>query len=76
MRELTVYGPRDTFREAGLAGLVKDSVVWFDFIKTRNITVHTYDEEEIEKVLACLDTFSKALEDFLKNIGVPNDSIV
>lgn len=74
--DVTVYGPRDTFREAGLAGLIKDPAPWFDFIKTRNVTVHTYDEEEIQKVLSCLDSFSKELTDFLHNIGAINDPAV
>lgn len=70
-RGVIVQSPRETFREAAINGFIEDPTPWFDFIKIRNITVHTYDEEEIATVLSCLETFSQALSAFLKKIGAP-----
>lgn len=73
---ISVQSPRETFREAALNNMIKDPNAWFDFIKVRNITLNTYDEEEIAQVLSVLDPFSKALQDFLKHIGIACDSTI
>jgi nucleotidyltransferase substrate binding protein (TIGR01987 family) len=75
-RGITIQSPRSTFREAGLEGLINNPETWMEFIKIRNITVHTYDEEEVQMVLSCLNDFSNELGLFLKNIGVPYAAIV
>ncbi len=61
--------PREAFRMAGLEGFIKDPELWFDFLKKRNLTVHTYEEEEAREVISVFSDFSKELHDFLKNIG-------
>ena len=73
---IVVQSPRATFREAALNELIRNPEIWFDFIKVRNITVHTYDEEEIAAVLACLPLFSKELTFFIEQIGGFRDSAV
>lgn len=67
------YTPREIFREAAASGLISDPTIWFEFIKMRNITMHTYNEQNIEQIILIFDDFSKAVQDLLKNIGKLND---
>lgn len=61
--------PREAFRMAALEGFIDDPEIWFDFLKKRNLTVHTYEEEEVEAVLGVFEQFSSEVKNFLKNIG-------
>lgn len=61
--------PKEAFRMAALEGFIKDPELWFDFLKKRNLTVHTYEEEEAREVIGVFSNFSKELQAFLKNIG-------
>jgi nucleotidyltransferase substrate binding protein (TIGR01987 family) len=70
VRGIIVNSPKETFRIAAIEGLIVDSETWFDFIKKRNITTHTYEEKEIEAVLSVLPIFSAKSKEFLKHIGV------
>lgn len=64
--------PRETFRMAALEGFIDDPEIWFDFIKKRNLTVHTYNQNYAEEVLEIFPTFSKEIKLFLSNIGAYN----
>ncbi len=61
--------PKETFRMAALEGFIRDPEIWFTFLMMRNLTVHTYEEDEAEKVVAILPDFSEEVHAFLKNIG-------
>jgi nucleotidyltransferase substrate binding protein (TIGR01987 family) len=65
-----VNSPRETFRIAALEGFITDSEIWFDFLKKRNMTVHTYNQNEAEEVLSICTVFSSETKVFLSNIGV------
>ncbi len=69
VRGIIVNSPKETIRLSALEGLLDDPEIWFDFIKKRNITTHTYDEQDIEIVLAILPSFSKESQLFLQKIG-------
>lgn len=71
---VTANSPRDAFREAALLGFIDNPEEWFGFLEIRNRTVHTYDQDESELVVATFDTFSVAVNSFLKNIGALNDT--
>lgn len=62
--------PREAFRMAALEGFIADPELWFDFLKKRNLTVHTYQESEVEKVLAICPIFSEEVKKFLKQLGI------
>lgn len=47
---INVYGVKTILREAAKLGLIDDPVKWFDFLRDRNLTVHTYKEELAQKV--------------------------
>lgn len=61
--------PREVFRMAGLEGFIKDPELWFNFLKKRNMTVHTYEEKEAQEVISVFSDFSQEISNFLKNIG-------
>lgn len=48
---IDIQGSRDAFRTAFKRGLVCEGQVWMDMIKSRALTVHTYDEHVAEKIL-------------------------
>jgi len=65
--------PRETFRMAALEGFISDPEIWFNFLQKRNITVHSYHENEAEEVINICPVFSRELKSFLKNIGITDD---
>lgn len=69
-RGRTANSPREVFRIAALEGLISDPEIWFDFLKKRNMTVHTYNQEEANEVIAICEAFGLEVALFLKNIGV------
>jgi nucleotidyltransferase substrate binding protein (TIGR01987 family) len=69
LRGKTANSPREAFRMAALEGFIADSEIWFEFLKKRNLTAHTYEEKEAIEVLRVLPSFSQELQNFLKNIG-------
>lgn len=48
-----LFGSKNAVKEAFNVGLIDNGEVWFDMIKSRNLTSHIYDHTEI---LAILDT--------------------
>lgn len=63
-----VASPRDCFREAARLGIIKDPVIWFEFIKKRNITVHCYEETLLDLIPPIFEEFSKEVAEFIKYI--------
>ena len=62
--------PREAFRMAALEGFITDPEIWFDFLKKRNMTVHTYNQEDADEVIAVCPAFALEGALFLNNIGV------
>jgi nucleotidyltransferase substrate binding protein (TIGR01987 family) len=71
-RGLSTNSPRETFRVAALEGFIRDPEMWFVFLLMRNLTSHTYNEHESDKVLAVVGDFSNEVHYFLCRIGVPD----
>lgn len=69
-RGLEVQSPRDTFREAARNKLISNPEQWFIFLDKRNLTSHAYKEENAQSIVNIFPTFSKALDEFLQNLGV------
>jgi nucleotidyltransferase substrate binding protein (TIGR01987 family) len=53
---------RDAFREGAKIKLLSDAEKWFEYLKKRNITVHTYRKEILD------DLFSNTAQEFLKDL--------
>jgi nucleotidyltransferase substrate binding protein (TIGR01987 family) len=68
-RGKVVNSPRETFREAALENMIMNLEIWFDFLRTRSLAEHTYEEENAKAVIAIFDMFSRELHLFLKAIG-------
>lgn len=53
--EVDIYGSKTASRLAFNRGLINHGEVWLEMVKSRNITVHTYDEavltEEFDKII-------------------------
>ncbi len=69
-RGLTVNSPKETFRAAALEGLIDDPEPWFDFLRKRNLTVHTYNESEAENVLSVCSSFSEEIKKFIDSLEI------
>jgi nucleotidyltransferase substrate binding protein (TIGR01987 family) len=46
-----IYGSKDATREAFKAGLIQNGETWMDMIRSRNLTLHTYDEATVLKIV-------------------------
>ncbi len=68
-RGVVANSPKEVFRLAAQEGFINDPELWFEFLKKRNLTVHTYQEKEAEAVLAICPLFSQEINRFLQKIG-------
>lgn len=63
-------GPKPTLEQAFQDGYLVDGVVWLDMLKSRNLTSHLYDEQEVEriytKVVSAYAQQFEALQDFFE----------
>ncbi len=60
--------PRDTFRKAALENIIEDPTIWFDFQQKRNVTVHTYEEENLTAVIIIFEPFAIALQKLITKL--------
>jgi len=60
-----VYGPKNVFREAAKLGYIDNPLQWFQFLKARNLTVHTYKEPIAQKVYRKATEFIPEVEKLL-----------
>jgi len=64
---IEAYGPKGSIREAAKLGLIDNPKIWLEFLKARNLTSHTYEEDVAEKVYNKVKRFNKIAEVFTKN---------
>lgn len=70
-RGLEYNSPREVFRAAAQEGLIEDPEKWFEAIRKRNLTVHTYDEDFANEIFHYLPTFKQEMQkliDLLKQM--------
>ncbi|MDP3531890.1 MAG: HI0074 family nucleotidyltransferase substrate-binding subunit [Alphaproteobacteria bacterium] len=67
-RGLEIGSPKDTFRKAALEKLIEDPEIWFEFQKKRNLTAHTYEQENLKLIVSIFDQFSDELKKLIINI--------
>lgn len=65
--------PREVIRLAALENFIDDPERWFDFLKKRNMTTHTYDEKAAETVLSVLADFASEMNKFFNRIKVDSN---
>jgi len=51
------FNLKEVFRVAGRQGLVADVEAWFDYLKGRNLTSHTYNEKTAEETYRLASAF-------------------
>ncbi|MBT6844115.1 MAG: nucleotidyltransferase [Candidatus Melainabacteria bacterium] len=54
--------PREVYRIAADQELIDDPETWFNFHETRNLTVHTYNEETAKSIFDKLGEFQELLD--------------
>ena len=59
MEAAELQSRRDLFRQAARHALIEDPATWFVYHEARNLTAHTYEEDNARKVAALLGTFTK-----------------
>ena len=64
---------KDLFRIAAQNGLIEDPQIWFQFHEARNLTAHTYDEENAETVYRQAVKFSSDADKLLTELEATND---
>lgn len=62
--------PKDTFRKAAIEKLINDPEIWFDFQKKRNLTTHTYEQENLEAIVNIFDQFSQEMTTLIKQLKI------
>lgn len=67
-RGVIVNSPKEVFRAAAQEGLIEDVELWFEFLKMRNLTAHTYHEEEAMAVISVTEKFSLEVTRVLQKI--------
>ena len=65
---IEAVSPKDTFRKAALAKIIDDPEIWFDFQEKRNLTAHTYEQENLDAIINILEPFSIELNKVITRI--------
>jgi len=61
-----IHGPGNAIQTAFKAGIIADGELWMEMKKSRNNTVHTYDENEANKIFSDITTRYYPLFDELR----------
>ncbi len=69
-RGIIANSPKEVFRAAALEGFITNPELWFEFLKKRNLTTHTYNENEADAIIAICEIFANSIKEFLKTIGL------
>ncbi len=64
---------KELFRLAARKGLILDPVSWFEYAEARNMTSHTYDEDNALSVFETAKKFVPDAEFLLEKLGELND---
>ncbi|HCX97048.1 MAG TPA: nucleotidyltransferase [Spirochaetaceae bacterium] len=60
-----LYGSKDATREVFKTGLIENGEIWMNMIESRNLTLHTYNEETATEVIsAILHSYFAEFSDF------------
>src|SRR5579872_361645 len=67
-RGLESGSPKDTFRKAFEEGLISDPEIWFEFQENKNLSLHVYEKENLDIVVASFNQFSIELSKLLAKV--------
>lgn len=57
----SAFSPKDAIRKAVKLNLISDFEIWLKFHELRNLTVHTYNEDNLEEIIESFEDFSREL---------------
>lgn len=63
---------KDRMRYAAEKGLIDDPVQWFEFREKLNITSHTYNNDEADKIVTIFDSFLTAIQPLIGTLASRN----
>jgi len=63
----TVASPREAIKKAFQIGVIKDGDTWLEALEDRNLTSHTYDEEDAIKAVVRIKENYVSILDSLQN---------
>ena len=64
----SVLFAKDSFREAARLGLIDRAEPWFEFLKARNLTSHTYNESTANEAYQVAKSFLPEVEKLLGSL--------
>ena len=65
-----IYGSKDTTRLAVNLGLIHNGTIWMDMIKSRNETVHTYNENTVKTI------FKKIIKEYAGEFEILKQKLI
>lgn len=66
-----LYGSRDSTREAFKRGLIDDGEVWMDMIKSRNLSLQTYNQEIADAIAGrIVERYVTAFQQLLNRLNI------
>lgn len=68
-RGIEVSSPREVFRAAAQEKLISDVEFWFEVIKKRNLTVHSYQRTVAEEIFQFLPQFKDVFDLFIESLN-------
>ncbi|MFY8162449.1 MAG: HI0074 family nucleotidyltransferase substrate-binding subunit [Candidatus Kapaibacteriota bacterium] len=79
--EIELYSSRNTIKTAFKQGLIINGVIWLEMIETRVLSVHSYDEENANKIAKeiiekYLIEYDIALDNFTKYLNNIKETII
>lgn len=64
----SVMFAKDSFREAARVGLIDQAEPWFELLKARNLTSHTYNESTANETYQVAKRFLPEVEKLLRSL--------
>ncbi|MEA1962032.1 MAG: HI0074 family nucleotidyltransferase substrate-binding subunit [Bacillota bacterium] len=64
---------KDLFRLAAQSGLIEDPLRWFKYAEARNLSVHTYNQNEAEAIYNLMQAFTRDARYLLESLRIKND---
>jgi nucleotidyltransferase substrate binding protein (TIGR01987 family) len=68
LRGVDTGSPNQVFRAAIKEGFIENFELWNEFLKKRNLTVHTYNESTAEEVYASAKAFLPVVSELLSRL--------
>ena len=68
MKKVLAIQGLETGSPKALEKLIEDPETWFGFLEARNLTLHTYEQENVKKILTYFDSFSSEMKKLISAI--------